>query len=343
MPGTGEYRAKIGMRKRNGAKWRWLGPGSREQSDLVSRPSVPDAPRVGRPGGLSGSLSDNLSRVPPASGDDRNPRGGREVAASSPQHRSHPGSSLSCYPWCPRGGSRGRARWDSAGSHHGDPEPQCSTATGVPGTPQKLSARREKLPAAGPRRPPYLEVAPHVLGHGVVVDVEREGELGVGLQRRRRHQHHAAGVHLPSGCGTAGSYGTAVGRGARGWGRWRCGTPSPAAASSSPISSAGISRWVTSTTSLRVSSCRRSAGMCPPAVPQHPRVPRPGARGWAGRRAHGLRMHRACAPASLPASSSPSPPRPAGEHPPSSASRAAVLSPSGGRETLRHRGTLGCH
>lgn len=84
--------------------------------------------------------------------------------------------------------------------------------TGVPVTPQKLSAhRKKKLPAAGPRRPPYLEVAPHVLGHGVVVDVEREGELGIGLQRRRRHQHHAAGIHLPGGCGTAGSYGTAAG------------------------------------------------------------------------------------------------------------------------------------
>lgn len=51
-------------------------------------------------------------------------------------------------------------------------------------------------------------MAPHVLGHGVVVDVEREGELGVGLQRRGRHQDHAAGVHLPGGYGTAGSSGT---------------------------------------------------------------------------------------------------------------------------------------
>lgn len=220
---------------------------------------------------------------------------------------------------------------------------------GLPGTPQKLSARREKLPAAGPRRPPYLEVAPHVLGHGVIVDVEREGELGVGLQRRRRHQHHAAGVHLPSGCGTAGRFGTAVGGGTRGWERWWCGTRSPAAASSSPISSAGISRWVTSTTSLRVSSCRHSTGMGHlPCwfLPQRPREPRPGAQGWAGQHSDtgctciirvlppGLHIFT-CFILSFSAS--------ARLRASSFLCKQSSHAESHWGETLRHHGTLGCH
>lgn len=253
----------------------------------------------------------------------------------------------------------GMVRGAAGQSRRGDPEPNRSAMTGAPRTPRKPAARRGRLPATGPRRPPYLEVAPHVLGHGVVIDVEREGELGVGLQHWWWHQDHAAGVHLPGGYGTVGSYGMATGMGTRGWEwcRWWCGTRSPAAASSSPISSAGISRWVTSTTSLLVSSCQRSTGMHPLATLLPAPAPMASSMGtgehMAGMRAqqHGLhRLHSCVLPSvlhtrtPLPASSSPSPPLPAGGHPPFSASRAAALSPcQHGGVPRGSRTPLGCH
>lgn len=258
----------------------------------------------------------------------------------------------------PGGMVRGAARQ----SCRGDPEPNRSATTGAPRTPRKPAARRGRLPATGLRRPPYLEVAPHVLGHWVIIDVEWEGELGVRLQHRWWHQDHAAGIHLPGGYGTVGSYGMGTGMGTRGWEwcRWWRGTRSPAAASSSPISSAGISRWVTSTTSLLVSSCRRSTGMHPLAT----LLPAPAPMGalassmgtgehMAGMRAqqHALhRLHSCMLPSAprtrspLPVSSSPSPPPPAGGHPPFSASRAAALSPCQHGGVPRGSGTpLGCH
>lgn len=217
-----------GGRGQSNQGWGW-GPGS--EATWSPAPAFPDLPRVGRPGGLGGSLSDNISGVPLASGDDRNPRGGREMVASSLQHHSRPGSVPSRSPWRPRSQSHGipgaeagpepggMVREATGQTRCGDPEPNRSATTRAPRTPRKPAAHRGRLPAAGPRRPPYLEMAPHVLGHGVVIDVEREGELRVGLQCRRWHQDHTAGVHLPGGYGTAGSYGIATGIGTRGWER----------------------------------------------------------------------------------------------------------------------------
>lgn len=216
-------------RKRKDTKW----PGPRNKATWVSRP------RVGCPGGLGGSLSNNLSRVPAAPGDNRTHReGGRTGAtSSSTQHRSRPAAGPTRAPW----------------HHLGDPKPNSRTTSRAKRTPAS------PLPAgAGGRCHPYLEVAPHILGHGVIIDVEGQGELGVGLQRRRRHQDHAAGIHFTGSCSTQPAAPAPAARdgdeGGAGWGL--CLTHSPAAASSSPISSAGISRCVTSTTSLLVSSCR---------------------------------------------------------------------------------------
>lgn len=62
------------------------GPGAK-RPDLPA-PRIPDLPHVGRPAGLGGSLCDNLSGVPPAPGDDRNPRGGRAGRRLPPAPRS---------------------------------------------------------------------------------------------------------------------------------------------------------------------------------------------------------------------------------------------------------------
>lgn len=103
----GKNRGRGGGRGQSDWGWGW-GPGSK--ATWSPAPAFPDPPHVRHPGGLSRSLSNNLSGVPPASGDDRNPRGGREAAAAPQPPRiqplSHPAASPGPKPgqspvgWC---------------------------------------------------------------------------------------------------------------------------------------------------------------------------------------------------------------------------------------------------
>ena len=142
--GLGNTRRKTGGEEEEGGKvtrdWGW-GPGSK--ATWSPAPEFPDPPRVGRPGGLGGSLSDNLSGVPPAPGDNRNPRGGGEAAAGSPQHRSRPGSGPSCPLQHPRGRSRGRSPVGRCG------EPPGRAAAGTPNLTAQPRLEAKDPPKAG--------------------------------------------------------------------------------------------------------------------------------------------------------------------------------------------------